>query len=332
MVSFYGTYLEKLLRVANNKIGEKKISIVLSVYNEEEGLKHLWSQFCEELNQINHYFEVIFVNDGSTDNSQEIINNLKSSVNIGIKSISFSRNFGHEAAMVAGLDYANGEAIIFMDADLQHPPSEIIKMINLYIEGTHIVTMKQQNREDHNFIKRFFSRSFYKVINSASKYKIEENASDFFLISEKVAKILRKDFREVNRFLRGFIQIVGFSKQSLTYSSPKRIHGKSKYSLFKLLRLSFRAVSAFSKAPLYLGLFFGAIFGILSLILGGYSLVMYLHEDQVPSGYTTLIIFLSINFTILFFLLGIIGTYIGYNFDETKKRPIYIVEEFKDIK
>jgi len=159
-----------------------------------------------------------------------------------------------------------------------------------------------------------------------SEYRLDENASDFFLISRRVATVLQNDFRERNRFLRGFIQIVGFDKTNIHYTAPKRAAGQSKYSIFTLMKLSANAVISFSKFPLYLGIYIGILFAIFSFILGIYTFWQFIVGNNSPSGYTTIVLFMSLSFSVLFILIGIIGAYIGYIFEENKGRPIYIVK------
>jgi dolichol-phosphate mannosyltransferase len=248
-----------------------------------------------------------------------------------VRIIDFSRNFGHEAAMIAGIDYACGETVICMDSDLQHPPAMIAEMLQKKAEGFDIINMVRTERKDAGFFQKMNSRLFYKLINKISSVQLAENASDFFLISQKVCKLLRSDFRERTRFLRGIIQLTGFRKTTMQYVAPKRIAGKSKYSFFKLLKLSFTAISSFSKLPLQLGIITGLIFSAMSLILIVYSLTMWFHGKTI-AGYTTLIIFMSAFAGIQLFVTGLIGQYISYVFDEVKGRPAYIVDEVLGFK
>lgn len=301
-----------------------KISIVISVYNEEQVLAAFHDNLYKTLKNEVFEYELIFVNDGSTDESDVIISKLQQ-INPKIKSIKFSRNFGHEAAMIAGIDYATGDAIICMDSDLQHPPSEIKRMVEQYHAGFEIVTMARDNKNIS-----VSSYLFYKLINKISPYKIDENASDFFLISNRVAEVLRNNYRERTRFLRGLIQIIGFNKSTLLFKVTERKHGKTKYSKRKLISLTLTAVSSLSKLPLKSGIFIGVICGIFSFILALFSIVMKF-IDQPVSGYTTIIVFLGFMFSIQFILLGILGEYLGFIFDEQKKRPIYIVEKTNNI-
>jgi len=300
-------------------------SIVASVFNEEESVKMFYESLSETVVSLQVSYEIIFVNDGSADNSLQILKNIAASDNT-VKIIDFSRNFGHEAAMIAGIDHACGEAVICMDSDLQHPPAMIPEMLQKKAEGFDVVNMVRTKNKDTGVLQKTNSKLFYKFINSISSVKLAENASDFFLISQKVCKVLRSDFRERTRFLRGIIQLVGFRKTAIEYIAPKRVAGKSKYSFFKLLKLSLTAISSFSKVPLQLGIFTGLIFSAISLILIVFSFVMWILDKTIP-GYTTLIIFMSAFAGIQLFVTGLIGQYISYVFDEVKGRPVYIVDE-----
>lgn len=307
-----------------------KISVVFSVYNESESLPALFSEVLRLEKDFNRSFEWIFVDDGSADDSAMIIRNFCENYSHPvnqIRFIRFSRNFGHEAAMIAGIDNAHGDAVICMDADLQHPVSLIPEMVETFEKGYGIINMVRNRNEGTKGLQSWFSAAFYRFLNRISRQKIAENASDFFLVSKPVAKILRENFRERNRFLRGLIQTLGFRSTTIGFTAPARIAGQTKYSLIKLVSLTSHAVVSFSKAPLFLGIWFGFFFALISLVLGLYTIGVYLFGTVPPSGYTTIVLFLSLSFTILFFLIGIIGIYVGYLFDEQKKRPIYLIEE-----
>jgi polyisoprenyl-phosphate glycosyltransferase len=310
----------------------KKISIVFSIFNEKETLDDLFARIMGLVSSLPYRFELIFVDDGSTDGSTDAIRRIQQYNQGGpeIILIGLSRNFGHEAAMIAGIDHASGDAVICMDADLQHPPEVIPDMLNCFESGNDVITMIRLRNQGARRHSGFLSLLFYRLINRISPFRLQENASDFFLISRKVASLLRKDFRERHRFLRGIIQIVGFRSASVTYTAPPRIAGKSSYSFFKLSALTLTAITSFSKTPLFLGLWFGLIFSMASVILGVYTLWTYFFGATPPSGYTTIILFLSISFAILFFLIGIIGLYVGYLFEEQKNRPIYIVDHIEN--
>jgi len=308
-------------------IGCKKVdcSVVVSVFNEEESVMMFYESLLETIVPLQISYEIVFVNDGSTDESLSILKNIAMSDSC-VKIIDFSRNFGHEAAMIAGIDHACGESVICMDSDMQHPPAMIPEMLRKKAEGFDVVNMVRTERKDAGIVQKINSKLFYKFLNSISSVKLAENASDFFLISQKVCKLLRSDFRERTRFLRGIIQLVGFKKTTIEYIAPNRVAGKSKYSFFKLLKLSLTAISSFSKVPLQLGIITGLIFSAISIILILYSLTMWILGKTIP-GYTTLIIFMSAFAGIQLFVTGLIGQYISYVFDEVKERPVYIVDE-----
>lgn len=227
--------------------------------------------------------------------------------------------------MIAGIDHAAGEMIICMDSDLQHPPDMIPDIYSRFAKGdVDVINMIRKDRKT-----KVSSGLFYKMLNLISPYHLESNASDFFALSGRIATILREDYRERVRFLRGFIQIIGFKRATLEFTAPERKEGKSKYSFRKLFSLSVTAIATLSKLPLKIGIYLGLISGLFSIILAIYSIIMKIIEQPV-SGYTTIIVFLGIMFSIQFIILGIIGEYIGFLFDEQKKRPIYIVEKITD--
>jgi polyisoprenyl-phosphate glycosyltransferase len=307
----------------------EKLSIVVSVFNEEEMIGFFWKEFVNAIGLVEEItWELIFVNDGSIDNTAFLLDEISEGTD-NVKVIHLSRNFGHESAMLAGISHSRGDAVICMDADLQHPPSYLPEMVTAFRNGAEIVTMKKTNRKDDNLMSGVASKLFYRLINSLSKCSFEPDASDFFLISERVAGIIVEQFTERTRFLRGLIQSIGFRKVSVDYVSPERQAGKSKYSLYRLLLLSLSAVASFSHIPLRLGLGVGILFGIFSFIVGIYSLIMHFHGNPV-SGYTTIIVLLSFGFSFLFIIIGIVGEYIGFIFSELKKRPLYIIDRISE--
>ena len=204
----------------------KKISVVVSVYNEELSLNKFYQVTEKILESCAWDYEMIFVNDGSVDRSIEILKEF-AAINSKVKVVNFSRNFGHEAAMIAGIDYSTGDGIVCMDADLQHPPQCIPDIIQKFEDGYEVVSMIRTQNEDAGFIKRFTSAAFYKVLNMLSPVKFEDNSSDFFALSNSVAEVLRNDYREKIRYLRGYVQSVGFEKTTLEFSAGKRTAGES---------------------------------------------------------------------------------------------------------
>lgn len=302
------------------------ISVVVSVYNEQESLFLFWDaiKYLLQPEGQETRYEIVFVNDGSTDASASILDSLVLQSDC-VRVVHFSRNFGHEAAMLAGICHAKGDAVICMDSDLQHPPTILPDMVARFSQGDEVVTMVCNRRADGGLRKRITSKFFYWIINKLSDGQFEPNASDFFLISKRVAQIVTTSYPERTRFLRGLIQSVGFQKSTIEFEAPARVAGKSKYSLTKLFFFSLSAIASFSHVPLRLGVALGFIFGMLSLLVGFYSLVMKFLGEPF-SGYTTLVVLLSFGFSLLFIVVGIIGEYLGYIFNEVKHRPPYIVD------
>ena len=301
----------------------KKLSVVVSVYNEEAALEQFYLETSRVLEQIDWEYELLFINDGSRDNSLGILRDL-SERDSRVEIVSFSRNFGHEAAMIAGIDYATGDGIICMDADLQHPPACIPEIIRKFEGGFEVVSMVRTKNDSAGWFKNLASSAFYRLINVLSDVKFESNASDFFAISGRVGKVLRNNYREKVRFLRGYVQNVGFRKTTLEYEARARVAGQSKYSIRKLVTFSVNTILCFSNLPLKLGTFagvFAALFGIFVLV---YTLFT---RNGAPSGYATIVVVMCFMFSLLFLVVGIIGEYIAILFSEMKDRPIYIVED-----
>lgn len=303
----------------------KKISIIVSVYNEEEVLFEFYRETIKVLLLIDNPYEIIFVNDGSTDGSRSTLFKM-SRDDENVKVIHFSRNFGHEAAMIAGIDYASGDYIVCMDSDLQHPPTLLPEIIRKFDSGFDIINMVRTENKSAGILKNITSAGFYKVINKVSDMKLVSNASDFFGISKRVADILRNNYREKTRFLRGYVQNVGFNTTNIEYEARKRYAGESKYSIRKLFRFSMNTIMTFSNLPLKLGMYAGGMAAFLAIIMMIYTVVSFLRVGT-PSGYATIICLICFMFSVLFFIVGIIGEYLGLILAEQKDRPLYIVEE-----
>ncbi len=306
----------------------KKISIVVSVYNEELALEMFFKEAEKILEDMDWDYELIFVNDGSSDGSYALLKKIASESE-KVRIINFSRNFGHEAAMLAGVDHACGDGVVCMDADLQHPPEYIPKITEAFDAGFNVVNMVRTKNEDAGVMKRITSGAFYKVLNWMSPVKFENNASDFFAFDAKIKKVMKTEYRERIRFLRGFIQNVGFRRTTIEFEAAKRIAGESKYSIKKLFQFSIHTLFSFSDLPLKLGVYSGivtALFGIALMVYTIINKVMY----NVPAGYSTIIVFLCFMFAVLMVIIGIIGEYISILFTEVKERPIYLIDEILD--
>ncbi len=312
----------------------KKISLIVSVYNEEANLDHFLEEAGRtalELKKRKEAWETeyVFVNDGSSDGSRDILDSFAAK-DQNIKVVHFSRNFGHEAAMIAGIDYASGDFLVCLDADCQNPPELLPQIIDEYEAGSEIVLMAREENKSAGLIKKITSAAFYKVLNSLSSVKFEKNVSDFFGLSKKVADILRNEYREKNRYLRGYVQQLGFKKSIIKYKAPERFAGSSKYSISKLLKIAIHTLNCFSVTPLKAGILAAGISIFLTLASFVYYIVYFCMNGE-GSGTALLCSLLTFLFSILFLLLGVIGEYLGGIMQEVRNRPIYIVSEKKNI-
>jgi len=302
----------------------QKISIVVSVFNEEKVLNKYFQAFQEIKKDLTWDYELIFVDDGSSDASSRIIKEF-TSLDPKVRLIRLSRNFGHEAAMIAGIDHAQGDAVICMDADLQHPLECIPGILLKLEEGYEVVNMVRTSNRSVSIFKNFFSRIFYKLLNRMQdQVSFEENASDYFAVSRRVADVLKTHYREKIRFLRGYVQSVGFRKTTIRYDAGNRAGGNTHYRFRKLVSFSIDTIMSFSDMPLKLGIYAGMGCSLLGLIVLIYTLCTF---RNAPSGYATIVILICFLFAILFVIIGVIGEYISVLFAELKDRPIYIVEE-----
>lgn len=306
---------------------EKQLTVIVSVYNEEATLEKFYEEAISVLETIRWKWELIFVNDGSEDKSEQILDRFATS-DKRVKVINFSRNWGHEAAMIAGIDHSNGDGMICMDADLQHPLECIPHIVERFEAGYNIINMIRTSNKSAGFIKNITSSAFYKLINILSEVKFTSNASDFFAIDCKAANVLKNNYRENVRFLRGYVQDIGFNKTTITYDARDRVAGQSKYNIRKLFKFSINTIICFSDLPLKLGIFSGIVVAALGILLIIYTL---LTRGGAPSGYTTIVVVLCFMFALLFIIIGIIGQYIAILFVELKDRPLYLINTTKNM-
>ena len=302
----------------------KKISIVIPAYNEEKNLTAIHQKLQNVFSNLSNYsYEIIFVNDGSKDNTQEKLEELASDF-YEVKFMEFSRNFGHQSAVKAGLDFATGDAIISMDADLQHPPELIPELIKQWEDGYDIVYTIREYPKKISYFKKTSSSSFYKILNKISDINIEKGDSDFRLIDQSVLEVIR-NWNEDNLFLRGIIKWVGFKQIGVHYTADERFSGESKYTFEKMIKFAVTGVTSFSVKPLHIAIYLGFVFTFLSVILFLFNVLRAFYLGTEVSGWASLIL------TIVFFggmqmsILGIIGLYIGKIFTQVKDRPSYIV-------
>ncbi len=305
------------------------ISIIAPVYDESESLGYFYRALCTALEESGEEAEIIFVDDGSRDDSVEIIRGFIKS-DSRVRLVELSRNFGHEAAMLAGIDSASGDAMIVMDSDLQHPPELIKGMKEQYEAGFDVVLMKRDGNSKKGVFDNFFQHQFYRLFNRLSRIKLEEDASDFFLISRKIADILRNDMRERTRFLRGLVQWCGFNKTSLTFRLDKRSHGRSKYSILRLLSLSMDAIFSFSTAPLTLIIYIGLGLAGFAFLYFIYAVIIKLAGGSVE-GWASLLAMFSMLSGFQLIATGVIGKYTGIILMEAKQRPLYIIKNTENL-
>jgi glycosyltransferase involved in cell wall biosynthesis len=300
------------------------ISIVVPVFNEQDNIPELLDALKQVMESLQSDYEIILVDDGSVDQSLWIIKKIARE-NSKIKYLSFSRNFGQQAAITAGLDYTNGDAIITMDADLQDPPDLIPEMIHAWQSGNDIVLMRRKRRKD-GFFKRATASMYYYFLDKFSEYKFKGNIGEFRLIDKKVADEL-KNLKEKTRYLRGMVLWMGYTVTYLDYSRPNRKSGKTGFSLLKMIRLGMSGILNFSLLPLRLGLIIGALVIFLGFLFLIYIAYDSLWNDMVYPLYKWLSVVTFIFTGFLFVLIWILGEYIGKIYDEVKDRPIYLIRE-----
>lgn len=272
--------------------------------------------------------KLFFINDGSTDNSLKIMKQLQTH-DKRIKIIDFSRNFGHQIAITAGIDFTSGDAVITIDADLQDPPEVIPDLIKKWKEGYEVIYGIREKRKGENFFKKISTLIFYRLINKMTMINMPPDSGDFRLIDKKVVNNL-KNIRENNRYVRGLTYWIGFKQIGVPYERDKRFAGKSKYPIKKLFKLAYDAIFSFSNFPLKIATYFGFIVSFLSFLYLIYALIIKLFTNSVIHGWTSLMISILFLGGVQLICLGIIGEYIARINDEVKKRPLYIIKEIID--
>ena len=302
------------------------VDIILPVYNESGIIATLYEQLAAAIDPLPYHFRITFVDDGSTDNTAQALRQIAGQDG-RVVVIELSRNFGHQAALTAGLDAACGDFIITMDADGQHPPGLLPRMLQMAEGGCDIV-LTQRVEENLPWLKRLTSGVFYRMINRLGDTRILPGSADFRLISRPVLEALKR-MPEYHRFLRGMVAWVGYNSVILPYTPDPRLGGVSKYSPAKMLRLAADAMFSFSLIPLFLGISLGALFLVLALVEVIYVSSFWVLglQTHLAAGWSSLMFMLLVVGGILMILLGFIGVYVGYIFQEVKRRPIYLVKK-----
>lgn len=303
-----------------------EISLVLPCYNESEVINAFFNRTLPILSKLGLSYEIVCINDGSTDDTLNKLIEIKKSAK-HLKIIDFSKNFGKDAAMTAGMDFSSGNCVIPIDCDLQDPPELIPEMVSVWkSEDVDVVLAKREDRSDDSLMKRLSAGLFYKIFNKLSDLKIPENVGDFRLIDRKVVDVV-KSFHERKRFMKGLFALAGFRTAYVRYKRPVRAEGQSKWNYWKLWNYALDGVTSFSTFPLKISTYFGLLVTLLAFLQGGWIFVRTLLFGIDVPGYASLMTAILFFGGVQLISLGIIGEYLGRIYLETKKRPLYIVRE-----
>jgi len=300
-------------------------SIIAPIYNESKNLPELYRRLCEVMETVNEPWELVLVDDGSSDGSTDLLHELAKH-DRHVRPVIFARNFGHEIAVTAGLDYARGQAVIMMDADLQDPPEVILEMIARWREGFEVVYAKRSEREGESWFKLFTASLFYRLIDRITDVNIPMDVGNFRLLDRKVVNVLNH-MRERHRFMRGMSVWVGFRQVGVTYRRAARFAGETKYPFRKMFRLAVNAITGFSYLPLQIATYIGFISAGISIVAIPVVMAFRLAGSQAFYGEASVLIAVLFLGGVQLISLGILGEYIGRLYDEAKGRPLYIVSE-----
>ena len=309
----------------------KKISVVIPMYYEEEVANECYNRMKKNLNELSQYdYEIIFVNDGSKDKTLEILQDIAKQ-DKKVKIVSFSRNFGHQAAVTAGLKYITGDCGIIIDADMQDPPEVIKDMIKLWEEGNEVIYAKRKKREGETAFKLFTATMFYKVLNGLSEVEIPKDTGDFRLADRKVIDVINS-LPEHNKFLRGLFSWVGFKQVPFEYERKERFAGETKYPLKKMLKLATDGIIAFSTKPLKIIGGIGFISVVISVLILIYALLNCIFSwDLIAKGWTSIMFSMTFLIGIQLISIWLVAEYISRIYDEAKGRPQYIIDKTINI-
>ena len=305
----------------------KKISIVIPMYNEEEVAMTSYLRIRKVIETLKQYdYEMILINDGSDDKTLEILQKVAQE-NEKVKILSFTRNFGHQAAVTAGLRYVTGEAIVIIDADLQDPPELIPEMIQLWEQGNEVIYGQRKIRKGESAFKLLTAKMFYNTLNALSDVEIPKDTGDFRLVDRKVVDVVN-NLPEHNKFLRGLFSWVGFKQKAYLYERQERQTGKTKYPFRKMWKLASDGIISFSTKPLKLVGGLGILTIILSILILIYSLVSYAFDlNNLTAGWTSIMVAITLFSGVQLLSIWIISEYIGRIYDETRNRPQYIIDK-----
>jgi len=301
------------------------LSLVLPMFDEEEVIDELHAQLQSFLKDLGVDTEVIFVDDGSRDKTFAKLGELcKRDARYSI--LSFSRNFGHQTAITAGVDHARGEAVVVMDADLQDPPSVVVEMMDKWREGYDVVYGKRKSRAGETFFKKLTAAIFYRLFAAMIPIEVPLDTGDFRLMSRRVVLTLRA-LRETHRFVRGMVSWVGFKQTAVLYDRPGRFAGETKYPLRKMLRFAIDGITSFSVLPLRLSTWLGVTMSVLSVCYAIWACIVHFVLNRTVPGWTATVVLIALLASVQLLMIGILGEYIGRIYEEVKRRPLYVVKE-----
>ena len=313
---------------AANPARKLVVSLVIPIFNEElilDELDRRLKQLLVMVADAGYEWEVVFVNDGSRDASLEKLREL-ATVEPRYRVLSFSRNFGHQVAITAGVDRADGDAVAVMDADLQDPPEVIMNMLERWREGYDVVYGVRLRRAGETFFKRATAAGFYRLLRRLTGVDIPLDAGDFRLMSRDVVLTLRA-LRERHRFVRGMVAWVGFRQTAVHYERHARFAGETKYPLRKMLKFALDGITSFSTVPLRLATWFGVLSGCVAVAVGLWAAYTRFFNKGVVQGWTTVVVLVAFGFSVQLLVTGILGEYLGRMYEELKRRPLYVVDE-----
>lgn len=310
---------------------KKLITILVPAYNEQEVLHLLYDRLVKLMNENTGYdFEILLVNDGSKDKTFEIMQELREK-DKRFCYLNLSRNFGKETAMIAGLDYCKGDAVVIIDADLQDPPELIPEMIKYWEEGYDDVYAKRKSREGETWLKKFTSKMYYKVLQGFTRIEIQKDTGDFRLLDRRCVEAL-KSMRENQRYTKGLFSIIGYNKKEILYDRDPRAAGKTKWNYGKLIDLSIDGITSFTTSPLRWAAILGIMISGVAFIYMIYIIIKTLATGIDVPGYASLMVVILFLGGIQLIFLGIIGEYLGRTFNESKHRPLYFIERYNETK
>lgn len=301
------------------------LSVVVPMYNEEEVIEVTYRRLKDVLERLGETYEIVFVNDGSRDKTSAIVRRICAEDDT-VKLVDFSRNFGHQIAVTAGMDHAAGRCVVLIDADLQDPPELIADMVARWREGYDVVYGQRVERKGESWFKKVTAAMFYRLLRSMTSVNIPVDTGDFRLMDRKVCDALT-DMRERSRFIRGMVSWAGFRQTAVEYVREERFAGETKYPLRKMIRLSLDAITSFSTKPLKIAGILGFILSAVGFVYMFFVLYQHFFTDSTAPGWTSLIAISLLFHGITLLLLGVLGEYIGRTYEEAKRRPLYLVSD-----